>query len=284
MRGKTNFAIFTPSPGFGTSFQTSHTRCRELGTPNMLKIFRRRRPPRSTTMENLRAQFPDAKLDDLETIDAVRPFTMTSPERILALCQSVRYLVQHEIPGDVVECGVWRGGSMMAALRTLKSLGDTGRRVWLYDTFCGMSPPSPRDVDLAGQTAHELLRSSRPHDPNSVWCHSPLDEVRANIARCGYPDERIRFQVGPVEQTLQAEIPDRVALLRLDTDWYESTRMELIRLFPRLVDGGVLLIDDYGHWQGCRRAVDEYFKQHSVRMLLHRIDYTGRIGIRHEAA
>jgi hypothetical protein len=83
---------------------------------------------------------------------------------------------------------------------------------------------------------------------------------------------------------LQQELPDQIALLRLDTDWYESTRAELDQLFPRLAAGGVLLVDDYGHWQGCRRAVDEYFRDHSIRMMLHRIDYTGRIGIFHPAA
>jgi hypothetical protein len=249
-----------------------------------LKIFRRRREPRPTIQSDLRQQFPDAKAEDLQTIEAVRPFTMTSAERILALCQSIRYLVQQDIEGDIVECGVWRGGSMMAALRTLRELDATDRSIWLYDTFDGMPPPTDRDVDFEGSTAHELLRTQRSDDPTSVWCRSALSEVRANIARCGYPDRLIRFVVGPVEVTLQRELPDRIALLRLDTDWYESTRAELNQLFPRLVPGGVLLVDDYGHWQGCRRAVDEYFRNHSIRMMLHRIDYTGRIGIYHPAA
>lgn len=250
----------------------------------MLKIFRRRREPRSTTLSDLHQQFPDAKAEDLQTIAAVRPYTMTSAERVLALCQSVRHIVDHDIPGDIVECGVWRGGSMMAALRTLRELGQTSRSIWLYDTFSGMSPPSDRDVDFIGLTAHEQLKVQRPDDPQSIWCCSTLAEVRTNIGRCGYPNERIRFVVGPVETTLQHELPEQIALLRLDTDWYESTRVELIQLFPRLAPGGVLLVDDYGHWQGCRRAVDEYFREHSVRMMLHRIDYTGRIGIHHPAA
>jgi hypothetical protein len=230
-------------------------------------------------MPNLRQRFPEVPSDDLETIEAVRNFTMTSAERILALCQAIRYLVQNQIAGDLVECGVWRGGSVMAALRTLKLMNDVERRVWLYDTFEGMSPPTARDVDHQGKTADELLREDRPDDPNSIWCRSSLAEVRKNVAGCGYPAAKLRYVVGPVEQTLPKEKPDRIALLRLDTDWYESTRVELHELFPRLVPGGVLLIDDYGHWQGCRRAVDEFFREHGICMLLHRIDYTGRIGV-----
>ena len=249
----------------------------------MLRLFRRRKTQPSF-LSGLRQKFPDARSEDLETIDAVRMYTMTSAERILALCQSVRYLVQNRVPGDIVECGVWRGGSIMAVLRTLKLLNACDRRVWLFDTFCGMPTPTARDVDFAGKTAGELLRAHSSDDPQSIWCRSSLNEVRGNVGRCGYPDDLVRYVVGPVETTLQTEHPDCVALLRLDTDWYESTRIELDRLFPRLVPGGVLLVDDYGHWQGCRRAVDEYFKSHSICMMLHRIDYTGRIGIRHHAA
>ena len=249
----------------------------------MLRIFRRKRNPKSEPGPSLRQKFPDAHVEDLETIKAVRPFTMTSSERILALCQAVRYLVQNQIAGDIVECGVWRGGSIMAVLRTLKLLNDCERQVWLFDTFSGMPPPSARDVDFTGHTAHELLRASNIDDSESVWCCSSLNDVRANVASCSYPVGKVRFVVGPVEATLQSELPESIALLRLDTDWYESTRVELEQLYPRLVPGGALVIDDYGHWQGCRRAVDEYFEQHSVRMMLNRIDYTGRIGIRHAA-
>lgn len=245
----------------------------------MIRIFNRRRRKRKQDKPNLRQRFPDAAMDDLETIEAVRNYTMTSAERILALCQSIRYLVQHQVAGDLVECGVWRGGSVMAAVRTLKHLNDVERRIWLYDTFEGMSPPTARDVDHLGKTADELLRKDRPDDPSSVWCRSSLAEVRTNVASCGYPAANVRYVVGPVEQTLPKEKPDRIALLRLDTDWYESTRAELQELFPRLVPGGILLIDDYGHWQGCRRAVDEYFRDQGICMLLHRIDYTGRIGV-----
>jgi hypothetical protein len=100
------------------------------------------------------------------------------------------------------------------------------------------------------------------------------------MASTGIDAGRLHFVKGPVEETIPASVPERIALLRLDTDWYESTRHELIHLFPRLAAGGVLIVDDYGHWRGCRRATDEYFEQTGVHILLHRVDYTGVIGVK----
>jgi hypothetical protein len=100
------------------------------------------------------------------------------------------------------------------------------------------------------------------------------------VLATGYPAERVHLVRGPVEETLPAAAPERLALLRLDTDWYASTRHELEHLYPRLVDGGVLIVDDYGHWQGARQAVDEYFAGTAPPPLLHRIDYTARIGVK----
>ena len=93
----------------------------------------------------------------------------------------------------------------------------------------------------------------------------------------------MHFVQGMVEETIPAGAPEKIALLRLDTDWYESTHHEMVHLFPRISDGGVLIIDDYGHWAGARRAVDEYFHEHNIAILLNRLDYTGRIGIVHHA-
>jgi hypothetical protein len=149
----------------------------------------------------------------------------------------------------------------------------------MYDTFDGMSTPTEMDVDFQGQTAQQLLEQQDRSDETSVWCCSPLDQVKMTMSNTGYPLEQIKCIEGKVEQTLLVDVPEQIALLRLDTDWYESTRCELEYLFPRLVPGGVLIIDDYGHWKGCRRAVDEYFEQNQIAMLLNRIDYTGRIGI-----
>jgi hypothetical protein len=205
---------------------------------------------------------------------------MTSPERIRALCSATRYIEEAGIPGAVVECGVWRGGSMMAVARTLMSRGGTGRDLYLFDTFEGMTEPGPYDVTLSGESARALLDRASHTEEDMVWCYAPVERVAQAMSLTKYPARRIHLIPGRVEDTLQRSAPDQIALLRLDTDWYESTRHEMEQLFPRLSRGGVLILDDYGHWQGARRAVDEYLEGHRVKMLLHRIDYTGRIGVK----
>lgn len=173
---------------------------------------------------------------------------------------------------------------MMAAARRLVQNNDTTRTLWLYDTFDGMSEPGNTDIDHAGNDAAELLAEQDKQDTSSIWCWSPLEEVRDNVAATGYPIAHTRFVQGKVEETIPASLPDRISLLRLDTDWYESTKHELEHLFPRLSVGGVLIIDDYGHWKGCRQAVDEYFAKHNISIFLNRIDYTGRMAIKTEDA
>jgi hypothetical protein len=199
---------------------------------------------------------------------------------LVSLIRAVEYVVQQKIPGDFVECGVWRGGSMYAIARTLMRCQSSLRRLWLYDTFEGMSPPTEADVDFRGAAADQLLQTSDLHDPQGVWCYGALPEVQQHLASSGYPESQINYVVGKVEDTLPSRAPEQISLLRLDTDWYESTRLELEVLFPRLSPGGILIIDDYGHWQGCRQAVDEYFAGQGIRMFLQRIDYTGRIGVK----
>ncbi len=224
----------------------------------------------------------DVPAQYLDTYRKVRAYTMTSPERIVALCEAIRYIQQKRVAGTVVECGVWRGGSMMAVADTLLQCGDVTRELYLFDTFEGMAPPSHTDVDLSGQSAASLLRASDPARADSVWCVAGLEDVRRAVESTGYPSERLHYIKGRVEQTLPEAAPERIALLRLDTDWYESTRHELEHLFSRLVKGGVLIVDDYGHWQGARRAVDEYLQRHDIKLLLNRIDYTGRIAVKVE--
>ena len=219
------------------------------------------------------SDFPsDYGLNDIYIMNAVAPYTMTSTERIHALINAVRYLVSNQITGDFVECGVWKGGSVMAMALTLLELGRSDRRLFLFDTFSGMTPPGADDVDYLGQNAREIL--------DTVRCIASQEEVEIALSRTGYARSQINFVKGRVEETIPLQAPDSVALLRLDTDWYESTRHELEHLFPRLARGGVIIIDDYGHWRGARRAVDEYLHEHNVRLLLHRIDYTGRIGVK----
>jgi len=205
-------------------------------------------------------------------IRRVQPYTSTSAERVHSLIEGVKYIEKNNIHGDVVECGVWKGGSMMAAALCLLRLDSTSRHLYLFDTFEGMPKPEPVDIDSAGRPAQSVLES--------IPCNASLEEVRYTMMNLGYPQDKIHFIKGRVEDTIPAQSPPRIALLRLDTDWYQSTRHELIHLYPRLASLGVLLIDDYGHWQGARKAVDDYFSAESRPILLHRIDYTGRVALK----
>jgi O-methyltransferase len=224
--------------------------------------------------------------DDLaDTIRRVRRHTLSSAARLAALCDGVEYLVRNRVPGDIVECGVWRGGSMMAAALTLLRLGDTERDLYLFDTFSGMAAPTAADVrsPYDGYSPHRRWRRRR-RGRTSDWAAIGAETVRASMEATGYPPQRIHLVAGLVEDTLPHRAPQSVALLRLDTDWYESTRHELVHLYPRLVPGGVLIVDDYGHYEGARLAVDEYFAAREEPVLLSRIDYTGRVAVKQTAS
>jgi O-methyltransferase len=213
--------------------------------------------------------------------DAVRrsrEFTLSSHHRLAATVDAVRHVVDSKITGDIVECGVWRGGNMVVAALALLELKDTTREIYLYDTFEGMTPPSEHDKDYSGEDAAKLLNLEA--KGTGIWCEAGLEDVTANMKATGYPMSKVRLVKGPVEETIPRVMPDKISLLRLDTDWYESTKHELVHLFPRLVPGGVLIIDDYGHWQGARQAVDEYFAEMGLKPLLSRIDYTCRLMVK----
>jgi hypothetical protein len=231
---------------------------------------------------------PAPKKDDLpgdfdaeskEIIRAVRPYTMTGNAKLFALIQAVRYIVRHDIPGDIVECGVWRGGSMQAAARTLIATGDTERELYLFDTFEGMPPPSDVDVRHDGRSAEELMAAAAAPAKSMVWAMASLEDVRDGMAKVPYPPDRVHFIEGKVEDTIPAGAPERISILRLDTDWYESTRHELEYLYSRLSPGGVLILDDYGYWEGARQAVDEFLEETGERLLLTRMA-SGRIAVK----
>jgi hypothetical protein len=232
------------------------------------------------------ASFPaDATAFEKEVWKEVQPFTMTSFERVLSLVRAVQHVEAAGLDGAIVECGVWRGGSMMAVARTLLATAATKRDLYLFDTFEGMPAPGAVDVDYLDRDATELLTKSRAAPQQQqlsdvLVARSPLEQVRKNLESTAYPGDRLHFERGLVEETIPGRAPDRISLLRLDTDWYASTRHELEHLYPRLVPGGVLIIDDYGHWRGARRAVDEYFARSAEKIFLTRIDYTGRLGVK----
>lgn len=227
-----------------------------------------------------RAQRIPHHVDDLaaETMRQVRPRTMTSWTKLHALVLATRYVVRHEIPGDIVECGVWRGGSMQAVARTLQELGAADRHLHLFDTFEGMPPATEEDRRARdGAAAADLLAA---HDQDhTIWAHAGLQEVQEAMREVDYPADLVSYHVGMVEDTIPGKAPDRIAILRLDTDWYASTKHELDHLWDRLVPGGVLIIDDYGHWEGSQRATEEFLERTGARLLLVPID-DGRIAVK----
>jgi len=189
---------------------------------------------------------------------------------------AAKYVARSQIPGDLVECGVWRGGCAILMAETLAHYGDTSRNIYLFDTYEGMPEPGDDDVSrITGRPALQkylMRRSQGTYD----WCAAGEDVVRANIARCSYPKERFALVKGLVEDTIPVSAPDQIALLRLDTDWYQSTRHEMAHLFPRLSAGGVMLVDDYSAWSGSTKAVDEYFAENRISIFLDIEANTGR--------
>ena len=217
---------------------------------------------------------------DIKIINSVRPYTMTSAERIFSLIESVRYVINNKVPGDIVECGVWRGGSMMATAKTLLEHNNQEKVLYLFDTFEGMTKPDEIDVSNSELNATKEFNGTKIDSDSSNWCRATIDDVKSNLFSVGYDKSKIYFIKGKVEETLPFDDIKSISILRLDTDWYKSTKHELIHLFPKISKGGVLIIDDYGFWQGARKAVDEYFSENNIQILLNRIDKTGRIAIK----
>jgi hypothetical protein len=208
----------------------------------------------------------------IETMRRARRYTMVSDERMAGLISGIEYIVRAGIPGAFVECGVWRGGSSVAAALTCQRLADI-RDIYLFDTFEGMTQPGPFDIDYRGAIELDHWDSATAKAAG----HSAA-EVKETMLSTGYDTSRLHFVKGRVEDTVPDFAPDKIAMLRLDTDWYESTRHELQYLYPRLASGGILIVDDYGHCMGARRAVDEYFARSPV--MLARLDYSGRLVVK----
>ncbi len=231
-------------------------------------------------LSNDEKNFPDLDRSFWKLYNECKPFTMTSVERMHALYQSVYWLINNNIVGDFVECGVWKGGNPMMIAKILQAEGISNRKIFLYDTFEGMSEPTAKDKNYKGNDAGNMMKTSRKEQADSVWCYSPLEEVQKNMRLIDYPGDLIVYVKGKVEDTIPKVMPEKIALLRLDTDWYESTYHELTYLYPLLVEKGILIIDDYGYWEGCRKATDQYLKENQLNLLLQRIDSTGRIAVK----
>jgi hypothetical protein len=228
-------------------------------------------------------RYPSRDISDdeqfMKIFEFCEPYTMTSIERMHSLFDSVNYVTQAKIPGAIVECGVWKGGSAMLAAMTLHESGNTERDIFLYDTFEGMSAPTSRDVSPFHRDK-DGNDSNRTDWSTDEWLVSGVQDVKAHLAATKYPEDKLHFVKGKVEETIPGTIPDQIAILRLDTDWYESTKHELEHLFPRLSPQGILIIDDYGYWAGAKEATHEYFDEHGLHPFIHRIDRTGVLVIK----
>ena len=220
----------------------------------------------------------DYDADTRATLELIRGRTMNHHTKTQSLIEAVRYVTRHDIHGAVVECGVWRGGSMLAVANTLLQLGVTDRDLYLFDTYTGMTPPTERDIRInEGKHATELLNADDDAGAPMQWSRpenyvATLDDVQEGFASVAYPPERVHLVKGAVEETVPASAPGVISVLRLDTDWYASTKHELIHLYPLLSPGGVLILDDYGTWQGSREATDEFLAETREPLLLTRVN------------
>ena len=216
----------------------------------------------------------------------IRQRTMTSWIRIANLIEATRYLCRMGIEGAFVEFGVWRGGSAMAIAAALLDCEDCTRDLILFDTFAGMTAPTSKDVRRSdGRPAEELpwqadgAVTRGEAFEGGVSAYASLEDVKAGMDLTGYPRDKIHYIVGDAVETAAQLTGKSLALLRLDTDWYESTFSELFWGYPRLKSGGVLVIDDYDYWEGAQQATEQYFEQHGPRPMLARMD-EGRIAIK----
>ena len=223
----------------------------------------------------------EASQYDLETIRRASQISMQSTERIWALIGATKYVGLNQIRGHFVECGVYKGSSALIIARTLKSMNITDRHIYLYDTYEGMAKPTELDRKQGTETlASDMLASTPMANGENVWAYASLENVTQMISGLDYPTQNFHLIKGDVLETLEGELPESISLLRLDTDWYESTKKELEELYPLVATGGVVIIDDYGHWSGSKLAVDQFLKDNKLNPLLNYLDYAGRLWVK----
>ena len=227
--------------------------------------------------ENYLAEIEES---DFNFLKKINKFTMSTPANHWTIIQSLQHIKKNNIEGDLVECGVYKGGNIILFDYLLEKY-QLSKKIFAYDTFEGMSEPSDIYIHIKNNLPSQTKKNYEKN--NIVWCYASLDEVKNNIKKFNLQFEnKFKFIKGDVLKTLKVKdnLPEKISLLRLDTDFYESTKIELEVLFPRLVKNGILIIDDYGHWKGAKKAVDEYFNLKENFKWLHRIDYASRLLIK----
>jgi O-methyltransferase len=220
------------------------------------------------SMDQCRQRCPDVR-DPLfwDIYEKWRGETLIPPERLVSSYAALRTALTNGVEGAIAECGVFRGGSFCFFIDVVGELFGPTREFWAFDTFEGF-PEGVEDVVLGDKT----FKSEMWHTDNfySIFTR--------NLARTKYPKDKIIVVKGSVLETIPAQAPDQICFLHLDTDYYESTLHELVHLYDRVSRGGAIEVDDYGHFEGCRRAVDEFLTGKVPQPMMFRSgDYTGRI-------
>jgi hypothetical protein len=191
--------------------------------------------------------------------------TMIGMKRLTNVQVCLQAALESNVPGDAIETGVWRGGATIMMRGVLKAYGVTDRRVWVADSFEGLPPPNPLQYP-----------ADRGLDLSSIrQLAVPLHEVKGNFARYGLLDEQVCFLKGWFSDTLSNAPIEKLALLRLDGDLYESTMDSLTALYPKVSPGGFVIIDDYGAIPACRAAVHDYLDRHGLSAEIEAVDWTG---------
>jgi len=186
---------------------------------------------------------------------------------------AIRYILNHNIEGDIVECGVGDGTFEYIWITQLQA-NNAVRDIYMYDTFAGLVEPSDYDYTcpdailytMNKTEVHDTWKNNIINETTNNWCYTPLEQVQSRLRSTGYPQDRLHYIVGNVMETLKdnTKIPEKIAILRLDTDWYESSKFELEQMYDNVVSGGVVIFDDYYHWDGQRRATDEFFASRGI--------------------
>jgi len=212
-------------------------------------------------------------LNTKHIIGLVNGCTLVPPEGIALNISSIDYIntkqgspATYRIPGAIVECGVWKGGSMASMLYRMQHDPEQDRDVYLFDTFAGMTEPTIYDTKIKGQAPAIVKFNQMQQENYNSWCYASLNEVKRNIQKTRYRPEKITFVVGDVVEQLpiwQEQISE-IALLRIDVDFYQGTKACLESLYPNVAKGGVVIFDDYGIWSGAKKAVDEYMIEHKI--------------------
>lgn len=214
-------------------------------------------------------------------LNEIKDYTMTSIPSQWCLMQSINHVIRNNVEGSFVECGIFRGGNIILMSKLLEE-HKVEKKIFAFDTFQGMPLPEKIDFDLRGNSSiDKFTKLQNFESEGSQWCHCDIENVKNNIKKFNVNYlQNVNFIKGKVEKTLLdfKNLPKKISLLRLDTDFYSSTKVELNILFPLLEKNGILIVDDYGHFMGAKKAVDEFFYEKKV--WFHRVDYSTRLLIK----